>query len=621
MIREGDKGKMLSRRAALLAGGQLFATSVLLSRLYYLQVLQADRYKTLAEENRISTRLLSPPRGLIYDRFGTLLAKNSQNFRVSVISEQTDGDLNASLEALNEILPLTQSEIARVRQDVRRSRDFTPVTVRENLTWEQMALIQLNSMDLPGIIIDEGLSRYYPYKDSAVHSVGYVGVVSEEEIQSGNPLYKLPGFRVGKAGIEYQFNAPLCGKEGVQRVEVNAVGRVIREVERNEGATGVPLPLTLDMRLQEIAYKHMKDESGSAVMMDIYTGEILLLLSTPGVDPNKFNRGLSFAEWKEISTNPRAPLTNKTLSGLYSPGSTFKMIVALAALEAGVITPETRITCDGALFNGNQKFHCWKYSGHGSLNLREALMHSCDVYFYEIAKRTGIDRISAMAERFGFGKITGIDLPGEKAGLVPNRRWKEIVNGEQWLQGDTFNIGIGQGYLLTTPLQLTVMTAALANDGRRVKPQIILPENRDEASQGGELLNLSKAHLSLMRKAMYDVVNHPRGTARKAFLDIDGQRIAGKTGSAQVKRISMKERETGVREQSALPWEDRDHAFFVCFGPYHKPRYALTVVIEHGGSGGGIAGPIAKKIMEAAITLNPAAQTPFKVANKKDEDL
>lgn len=611
MIREGDKGKMLSRRAAMLAGGQFFATSILLTRLYYLQVVQSDRYKTLAEENRISTRLLPPPRGLIYDRFGRPLAKNSQNFRVSVISEQTDGNLNAALEALNEIMPLTPNEIARVRKDVRRSRDFTPVTIRENLTWDQMAAIQLNSLDLPGIIIDEGLSRSYPQKESAVHLVGYVGVVSENEMTNGNPLYKLPGFRVGKAGVEYQFNSDLCGKEGIQRVEVNAVGRVIREVERNEGTAGKALPLTIDMRLQDIAYKHMKDESAAAVMMDIYTGEVLLLLSTPGFDPNKFNRGLTPEEWKEISSNPRAPLINKAIAGLYSPGSTFKMVTALAALEAGVITPDTRINCEGATFNGNHKFHCWKYAGHGTLNLREAIMHSCDIYFYEVARRAGIDRISAMAEKFGFGAVTGIDLPGEKAGLVPNRRWKEAIYGEQWLQGDTYNIGIGQGYLLTTPLQLTVMTAALANDGRRVTPRIIVPDRRELISANGEILNLSKAHLSLIRKAMYDVVNHPNGTARRAHVDVDGQHIAGKTGSAQVKRISMKERETGVRKQNEIPWAERDHAFFVCFGPYQKPRYALTVVVEHGGGGGSTAAPIAKKIMEAAIRLNPAAEKPL----------
>ena len=610
ITRDGDKGKTLTRRAMMLGGGQLVLSSVLLGRMYYLQVLEADRYKTLAEENRISTRLLAPPRGLIFDRFGQPMAQNNQNFRVLVVSEQTEGNLNATLEALNKILPLTDGEIQRIRKDVRRSRDFTPVTIRENLTWEQMAAIQLNAPDLPGIIIDEGLSRYYPAKEAAAHLLGYVGAVSEAEIASGNPLLKLPGFRVGKSGIELEYNTALCGKEGAQRVEVNAVGRVIREIERDEGVPGTTLPLTIDMRIQKIAYKKMKNESGSAVLLDIYTGEILALVSTPSFDPNKFNRGLTPEEWKEISTNERNALLNKALGGLYSPGSTFKMIVALAALEAGVIRPDTKIFCGGHIMMGNHRFHCWKPSGHGNVDLKEALMHSCDIYFYEVARRTGIDKIAAMAKRFGLGLPTGVNLPGEKTGLMPNRRWKEVVLGEQWLQGDTYNAGIGQGYILTTPLQLAVMAAILANDGYKIKPTILVPENRDSSVSQGENLNLSKAHLQLIREGMYNVVNAYEGTGKAAQLNVDGKMIAGKTGTTQVKRISMKEREQGMRSQDDIPWEERNHALFVAFGPTDNPRYSLAVVIEHGGGGAKTAAPIAKAIMEAALKLDPASKKP-----------
>ncbi|MGN1079142.1 MAG: penicillin-binding protein 2 [Alphaproteobacteria bacterium] len=610
ITRDGDKGKMLTRRAAMLAGGELFLSSVLLGRMYYLQVLESDRYKTLAEENRISTRLLAPPRGLIFDRFGKPMAQNNQNFRVLVISEQTEGNLNATLEALNKILPLTDGEIQRIRKDVRRSRDFTPVTIRENLTWEQMAAIQLNAPDLPGIIIDEGLSRFYPFKESAAHVIGYVGAVSEEEIAAGNPLLKLPGFRVGKSGIELEYNTALCGKEGAQRVEVNAVGRVIREIERDEGIPGTTLPLTIDMRLQKIAYEKMKNESGAAVLLDIYTGEVLALVSTPSFDPNKFNRGLSNEEWEEISTNERNPLLNKALGGLYSPGSTFKMVVALAALEAGVIRPDTKIFCGGHIMMGSHRFHCWKAGGHGNVDLKEALMHSCDIYFYEVARRTGIDKIAAMAKRFGFGMPTGINLPGEKSGLMPTRRWKELILGEQWLQGDTYNTGIGQGYVLATPIQLAVMAAVLANDGYKIKPTILVPENRDTSVCPGENLNLSKTHLQLMREGMFDVVNAAKGTAKTARVNVDGKLIAGKTGTTQVKRISMKEREEGLRSQDELPWEDRNHALFVSFGPTDNPRYALAVVIEHGGGGSTTAAPIARAIMEAALKLDPASKPP-----------
>lgn len=610
ITRDGDKGKMLTRRAAMLAGGELFLSSILLGRMYYLQVLESDRYKTLAEENRISTRLLAPPRGLIFDRFGQPMAQNNQNFRVLVISEQTEGNLNATLEALNKILPLTDGEIQRIRKDVRRSRDFTPVTIRENLTWEQMAAVQLNAPDLPGIIIDEGLSRFYPFKETAAHVVGYVGAVSEEEIASGNPLLKLPGFRVGKSGIELEYNTALCGKEGAQRVEVNAVGRVIREIERDEGVPGTTLPLTIDMRLQKIAYEKMKNESGAAVLLDIYTGEVLALVSTPSFDPNKFNRGLSNEEWEEISTNEKNPLLNKALGGLYSPGSTFKMVVALAALEAGVIRPDTKIFCGGHIMMGSHRFHCWKGSGHGNVDLKEALMHSCDIYFYEVARRTGIDKIAAMAKRFGFGMPTGINLPGEKSGLMPTRRWKELILGEQWLQGDTYNAGIGQGYVLTTPIQLAVMAAILANDGYKIKPTILVPENRDTSVSSGENLNISKTYLQLMREGMFNVVNAAKGTAKTARLNVDGKLIAGKTGTTQVKRISMKEREEGLRSQDELPWEDRNHALFVSFGPTDNPRYALAVVIEHGGGGASTAAPVARAIMEAALKLDPASKPP-----------
>ena len=615
ITRDGDKGKMLTRRAAMLGGGELFLSSILLGRMYWLQVLESDRYKTLAEDNRISTRLLAPPRGVIFDRFGNPMAQNNQNFRVLVISEQTEGNLNATLESLNKVLPLTDGEIQRIRKDVRRSRNFTPVTIRENLTWEQMAAIQLNAPDLPGIIIDEGLSRYYPFKESAAHTVGYVGSVTDEEALAENPLLRLPGFRVGKSGIELQYNTELCGKEGAQRVEVNAVGRVIREIERDEGVAGKALPLTIDTRIQKIAYEKMKKESGAAVLLDIYTGEVLALVSTPSFDPNKFNRGLTPDEWKELSTSERNPLLNKALGGLYSPGSTFKMIVALAALEADVIRPDTKIFCGGHIMMGSHRFHCWKPSGHGNVDLKEALMHSCDIYFYEVARRTGIDKISAMARRFGFGAQTGIDLPGEKSGLMPTRRWKETILGEQWLQGDTYNTGIGQGYVLATPMQLAVMTAVLANDGYKIKPTLVVPENRNPSECQGEYLNIPKNHLQLMREGMFDVVNNPKGTAKTARLNVDGKTIAGKTGTTQVKRISMKEREQGLRRQDEIPWAERNHALFVSFGPTDKPRYALAVVVEHGGGGSTSAAPIARTIMDAALRLDPAARRPVNPKN------
>lgn len=600
---EGDKTKMISRRAVLIAGGEIALSSILVGQMYNLQVLKYDKYKTLAEKNRISTRYLAPPRGLITDRFGTLMARNDQNFRVLVVSEQTDGNLNIILDTLNKILPLTEHEIQRVRREVRRSRSYTPVIIRENLSWEEMARIQLNSPDLPGIIIDEGLSRYYPFAEQAGHLLGFVGPVSDKELEKPNAtrLWKLPGFKIGKEGIELQYNDVLCGKEGSQQVEVNAFGRVIREIERDEGEPGKTLPLTIDARLQKVAFNAFKDHSGSAVLMNIHTGEVLAFVSTPCYNPNSFNLGISQNEWNELINNEKNPLLNKTIYGLYSPGSTFKMIVALAALEAGVITPSTEIECSGYIMNGNQRFHCWKHTGHGKLNLKQAIMHSCDIYFYEIARRTGIDKISAMARRFGLGVPTDIGLPGEKGGFIPTRKWKETIRGEQWLQGDTFNVGIGQGDVLVTPLQLAVMVSTIANDGVKVQPKLII----DDKPPVKEALNISKQHLRLVREGMIDVVNHQQGTAKGARVDVNGQKIAGKTGTVQVRRISMKEREEGERKD--LTWKEKNHALFVAYGPIDKPKYALSVVVEHGEAGGSVAGPIAREIFKECLKLDPCS--------------
>ncbi|MCQ2914905.1 MAG: penicillin-binding protein 2 [Alphaproteobacteria bacterium] len=610
LSRENDKTKMVSHRTMAVACMELCAGLVLFGRMYFLQVINADRYRTMAEENRISTRLLAPPRGLIFDRFGQSLAQNNQNFRVLIISELTDGKLNEVLETLNKILPLTEHEIQRVKKEVRRSRDFTPVPIRENLSWEEMASIQLNAPDLPGIVIDEGLSRYYPHPEETAHMLGSVGSVSEkEQATTTNPLYRLPGYKIGKDGIELQYNDELCGKEGARRLEVNAGGRVIREIERDEGTPGKNLTLTIDARLQNIAYNALKGQSGSVVLLDIYSGEILAMVSTPGFNTNAFNRGLTQAEWDELIKNEKNPLMNKALSGLYSPGSTFKIIVALAALEAGVIKPDTKVDCKGYVMNGNQRFHCWKHQGHGEVNLREAIMHSCDIYFYEIAQRVGIDRISAMAKKFGFGAITGIDLPGEKSGLMPTRGWKETIRGELWTKGDTFNTGIGQGYVLATPLQLAVMVAMVANDGIKITPKLLIDPNHKEVDRP-QNLNISKANLQLVKEGMFDVVNNPKGTARSARVNVHGGLIAGKTGTTQVKRITMKEREEGLKSQDEIPWKDRNHALFVSFGPTTSPRYAISVVVEHGGGGSTAAAPIAREVMKAALEMDPVTKPP-----------
>lgn len=614
MLRDNDRHKLFNRRTAMLAGGKAVLLSVLAGRLYYLQVVESERYRTLADENRINLRLLPPPRGRIVDRFGLPLADNQQNYRVLLIPEDTR-DIDATLSTLSQIIPLSAGERRRILRDVKRNRSFVPVTVRENLTWRSAARIEVNTPDLPGIMIDVGQSRSYPYGSDLAHVLGYVAAVSPAE-QKGDPLLELPGFRVGKAGLEKIHDLALRGKGGSSQVEVNAYGRVIRELQRREGEPGAEVELTIDMGLQRMVSQRIGDESASAVVVDVHTGEVLAMASSPAYDPNAFNKGLSAAEWQGLINNPRAPLTNKAIAGRYAPGSTFKMAVLLAALEKGVISPEARIFCSGFMELGNARFHCWKKHGHGLVDANSAITQSCDVYFYEVARRTGIERIAAMARRLGFGQTLGVDLPGEGAGLVPTPKWKRGVYEAGWQKGETVITGIGQGYLLTTPLQLAVMTARLVNGGFAMTPKLTrdisrrTAENGDEASPTAfESLDIPTRHLDLVRSAMSDVMNSPYGTARRARIEKPEWAMGGKTGTVQVRRITKAEREQGVIKNKDLPWKERDHALFVGFAPVDKPRYAVSVVVEHGGSGSRAAAPIARDILEEAQRRGSAGGT------------
>jgi penicillin-binding protein 2 len=605
MNRDVERQKLFTRRTALLAGGKAVLLSALVGRLYYLQVLESENYRTLAEDNRINLRLLAPPRGRIVDRLGRPLAVNRQNYRVVVVAEQAN-DVEATLDALGRIIEISDGERRRVLRDVGRKRKFVPVPVRGNLDWESVAQIEVNAPDLPGIAIDEGQSRHYLHGEDFAHVLGYVAPVSEDEI-NGDPLLELPGFRIGKAGIEKVYDLSLRGNGGSSEVEVNAVGRVIRELNRKEGEPGTDITLTIDMDLQRLATQRLEGESGSAVVLDVRTGDVLALVSTPGFDPNAFNRGLSNEEWHALISNPKAPLANKAIAGQYAPGSTFKVAVALAGLEKGAINPNTTVKCWGRTRLGNAYFHCWKRGGHGPVQLHDALTQSCDVYFYEVAKRVGVDRISAMARRLGLGQTLGLDLPGERPGLLPTRDWKLATIGVPWQMGETLISGIGQGYVLATPLQLAVMTARVANGGRAVTPRIARrapPPEGAEPEQPPDDLGLVPGHLQLVREGMVDVVNGRRGTARGAAIKEPGMEMAGKSGTSQVRRISKAEREAGVFKNEDLPWKRRDHALFVAYAPIDAPRYAVAVVIEHGGGGSAAAAPVARDILVMAQKLD-----------------
>ncbi len=604
--------KSFTRRGLLLGGGQALLVSALAGRMYYLQVIESDRYRTLAEDNRINLRLLAPPRGRILDRFGVPLAVNVQNYRVVLVREQIP-DLDATLTALSQVIELTDLDRDRVLHEAKTKRAFVPIQVRGHLTWEQVSQIEVNAPDLPGVSIEVGDTRFYPAGEAITQALGYVAAVSEEEL-TGDPLLELPDFRIGKHGIEREHDLALRGAAGTSQVEVNAVGRIIRELpsRRQDAVPGREAILTIDAGLQRFTHGLLaKEKSASAVVLGIEKGEVLALASAPSFDANDFSLGISSAQWSKLINDPLSPLTNKATAGLYSPGSTFKMIVALAALEAGIKTSEMAF-CTGMLKLGNAKFHCWKRPGHGWLDMRGGIKQSCDIYFYELSKQVGIERMADMAARFGIGIETGIDLPGERAGVMPTKAWKEANIGEPWQLGESLVAAIGQGFILATPLQLAVMSARIAS-GKAVAPRLtrgFRPSDSEGPVEPVEAadfapLDVSKSHLAFIREAMDAVVNEPKGTAHYRRITEDGWEMAGKTGTSQVRRITKAEREAGVKKNEDLPWRFRDHALFVSFAPVHKPRYACAVVVEHGGGGSKAAAPIARDILIEAQRRDP----------------
>ena len=618
MQKEIIRGKHFTRRALLLAGGQVAMLATLAGRMYYLQVVQSGRYAVLADENRVNLRLLAPPRGRIVDRFGVPLATNVQNYRVVLVAEQA-GDIEATLNAIDQLIGLTEADRRRVVRDIKRKHSFVPIVVRANLAWDDVARIEVNAPELPGVTIEEGQNRTYPFGDTASHVLGYVAAVSEKEL-TGDPLLELPDFRIGKSGFEKFHDLDLRGTAGTSQVEVNAFGRVVRELSREEGKPGREIVLTLDMALQDLATRRCAaEQSAACVLLDAYTGDVLALVSSPGFDPIAFGTGLSNALWHEISTNPRDPLRNKSIAGAYAPGSTFKPMVALAGLESGLITPDTRVGCPGHFALGNNVWHCWRKQGHGVVNVREAIKHSCDVFFYETAHRLGIDRIAAMAKRFGLGDKLGFDVPGEVAGNIPTRDWNLALYGVPWQLGETISAGIGQSKVTATPLQLATMAARLITN-RAIVPRIT--REAGLMQPGGPVvtepnfppLNVSPKDLKLVLDGMYAVVNEPGGTAYSARITDPALAMGGKSGTSQVRHISAYEREHGLRKIKDVPWKERDHALFISFAPASAPRYVCAVVVEHGGesAGGGsaVAAPICRDVLKDCQLRDPGRRIP-----------
>jgi len=606
---------VFTRRATLLGGGATLLFGGVGARLYQLQVSQHELYQRYADDNQFNTRVVTPLRGEIVDRYGMVLAANRKNFRVLIVPEESHG-VEAAIEQLSDYIDLTEERQAKILRMARRNPNFIPIEVADNLDWDAFARINVDGPNLPGVIPEAAETRDYPLGPAAAFVVGYVGAVTESDLKSApdentTNLLRQPGFRVGREGLERTYEDELRGEAGAMMVQVNAHGRVIEEYpdRGREPTQGATLSLTIDAELQEIAIRELGEESGAAVVIDVVTGDILVLASTPAFDPNKFNVGVTSDQWEAWRVDPYKPLLNKTLQGAYPPGSTFKLVTALAAQEAG-IKPTTRFHCSGKLWYGNRFFSCWKRGGHGSVDMRGSIKHSCDVYYYNLAQRVDVDLIADVGRRLGLGEIHDLGIPGQKTGVIPDREWKRaFFSGnpaqQTWFPGETLSVAIGQGYVNTTPLQLAVMTARIAT-GKAVSPRIVRTVGPDVLTpEPAPEIDVDPDALAVVRGGM-DAVTNDWGTAWRSRLEEPEWRLAGKTGTSQVRSLVRDPRTGRVLKNDELPWNQRDHALFVCYAPFHAPRYACAVVVEHGGGGSAVAGPKAREIMRAVMTRDPA---------------
>ena len=591
--------RSMVRRGVLIFALQGIFVAGLAARMRFLQIDQADQYRLLAEENRINVRLVPPSRGLVYDRDGLLIASNVQNYRAVIIREDVE-NLESLLNNLQTLLKISDEKKQAIRKLVLKHSPFVPITVLNNLSWSNVAKISVNAPVLHGLTADVGLNRHYPRGADYAHLLGYVGPVSDFDLKKrddNDPLLKIPRFQIGKTGVEAKLERALRGNAGTKRIEVNAKGRVIRELSRQESSPGQSVQMTIDTGLQNFALARLGKKSASAVVMRVDNGDLLSMASSPSFDTNLFVKGISTNDYAALRDNEFRPLADKSVQGIYPPGSTFKMVIALAALDEGLIKPNEKIRCDGHIELADRKFHCWKRLGHEEITLTEALEQSCDVFFYDLALRVGIEKITQMAKRLGIGIKHNLPLSGVARGLSPTKNWKLKTQGESWVLGDTLNVGIGQGYVLASPLQLAVMAARIAS-GKVVEPRIIKRVNGVEQKIPNQLkLDIDPNALGIIRSGMYEVSNGIKGTARKSKIAISEISMAAKTGTSQVRNITSKERATGVIPNEKLPYNRRDHALFVGFAPYNQPKYAIAVVVEHGGGGSKVAAPIARDIM------------------------
>lgn len=629
-----ESARKVTRRALFMGGCMSAMVAVLGARMRYLQVDQADEFKLLAEENRINIRLIPPSRGLIQDRNGKLIAGNEQNYRVTLTREDA-GDVKEVMARLSHVIPLTAEDMDRALKDIGKNSPFVPVAVAERLPWDDFARVAVNLPTLPGVNPEVGLSRHYPRLEDFAHVVGYVGPVSEKDLKDDpnpDPLLGIPKFQIGKVGVERWMEPVLRGKAGTKRIEVNSVGRVMRELERVEGTAGADIRLTIDADIQNFCQARLGNESAACVLIDVTNGDLVAIASAPSFNPNLFVRGISQADYSALMANDHRPLADKSVQGAYPPGSTFKMVTALAALDAGAINSETTVYCPGWYELGGRRFHCHSRAGHGRLNLDGALTKSCDVFFYDVSQRVGIDKIAEMGRRLGLGQRHDLPMSAISEGIVPDKAWKAARHGQDWRIGDTINASIGQGYVLASPLQLAIMTARVAT-GKAVAPRLVHSIGGKEVpSEPPPSLGIDGSLLRAVRQGMFDVVNKQGGTGYGSRIVDHAWLMAGKSGTSQVRNISTNERARGVISNDQLPWRRRDHALFVGFAPFDAPRYACAVVVEHGGGGSAVCAPIVRDVLLRAITggippltAYPEAQrsrieTQFKELKLRDAD-
>jgi penicillin-binding protein 2 len=626
-----EKKEIVSRRAAIFGGGFSLLLAGVGARLFQLQILEYDKYLRRAQENQFNTRIIAPLRGEIVDRFGKTLASNRQNFRLLIMPDEA-GDVEEALKRIGEFVEIPADKHARLIREIKRTQGYAPVEVVNNLEWDVFSRVNYELPHLPGAHPEVSETRNYPLGNATAFVIGYVGAVTDRDLadpenETQQFLLRQPGFKVGRDGLERTYEKELRGASGAMDVKVNAHGRVIEEIESSvkPPVQGSTLGLTIDADLQLAAMKVLEGESASAVVIDVETGDILVLASTPAFDPNIFTKGIPSDLWRELNESPYKPLLNKPLGGIYPPGSTFKMVTAIAAQRAG-IAPSFRVHCNGKFWYGNRFFHCWKKEGHGTVDMRGSLKHSCDTFYYTVATQIDVDIIADTARKLGLDQTFELGIPGQHSGVIPDRAWKRRFyagspENQTWFQGETLSVAIGQGSVSATPLQLAVMAARIAS-GKEVRPRIVrFRGDLELPTPHASHLDIPEEFLQLARDGMYAVVNEPGGTAGRSAFDNKEWKLAGKTGTAQVYRITNEERARGLTKPEDLPWHRRDHALFVCFAPYEAPRYACAVVVEHGIGGARVAGPKAKEIMTAVMTKDPArlkALSPGALARKSD---